>query len=75
MKIKILGLLLVLSGIFSPLTYAAQPNAESLAASIPATMASKSDVYIVRLSENPVAAYDGEISGYKATRPATGEKT
>ncbi|HEV3478444.1 MAG TPA: S8 family peptidase [Gaiellaceae bacterium] len=31
-------------------------------------------VYIVRLAESPVVAYDGGIAGYKATRPAKGKK-
>jgi len=30
--------------------------------------------YIVRLRENPVVAYDGDIKGLKATRPAKGKK-
>jgi hypothetical protein len=31
-------------------------------------------VYIVRMSDAPVAAYDGKIKGYAATRPAKGRK-
>jgi subtilisin family serine protease len=31
-------------------------------------------VYIVRLAEAPVVAYDGDIAGYTATRPAKGAK-
>ena len=31
-------------------------------------------VYIVRLAEAPVVAYDGDIAGYKATKPAKGAK-
>ena len=30
--------------------------------------------YIVRLRENPAVAYDGDIKGLKATRPAKGKK-
>src|SRR5688572_20401020 len=30
--------------------------------------------YIVRLAESPVVAYDGDIAGLKATKPAKGEK-
>ncbi len=33
-----------------------------------------SNVYIVRMSESPVVAYDGGISGYPATKPARGQK-
>ena len=32
------------------------------------------DVYIVRMADEPAAAYTGKIRGYAATRPATGEK-
>jgi hypothetical protein len=32
------------------------------------------NAYIVRLIEAPVVAYDGTISGYRATRPAKGQK-
>ncbi|MEX2150064.1 MAG: S8 family serine peptidase [Steroidobacteraceae bacterium] len=31
-------------------------------------------VYIVRMEDAPVVAYDGKISGYSATRPKKGEK-
>ncbi len=31
-------------------------------------------VYIVRMAEQPVVAYDGSISGYRATKPAKGQK-
>jgi subtilisin family serine protease len=31
-------------------------------------------VYIVRLAETPVVAYEGDIAGYKATKPAKGSK-
>jgi subtilisin family serine protease len=31
-------------------------------------------VYIVRLAEAPVVAYEGDIAGYKATKPAKGAK-
>jgi subtilisin family serine protease len=33
-----------------------------------------SGVYIVRMLEAPVVAYEGEIAGYKATKPAKGKK-
>jgi hypothetical protein len=32
------------------------------------------DVYIVRMSQAPVVAYEGGIAGYKATSPAKGKK-
>ena len=34
----------------------------------------KSEVYIVRMVDNPAVAYDGGIPGLKATRPAKGTK-
>jgi hypothetical protein len=33
-----------------------------------------SDVYIVQMVQAPVAAYEGGIAGYKATKPAKGQK-
>jgi hypothetical protein len=33
-----------------------------------------SDVYIVQMAQAPVVAYEGGISGYKATKPAKGQK-
>jgi subtilisin family serine protease len=50
-----------------------QPTAESLAVSSSLTQ-SENGVYIVRLAEIPVAAYDGNINGFKATRPQKGKK-
>jgi len=35
---------------------------------------STSNVYIVRMSEDPVVAYDGGVAGLKATKPARGQK-
>ena len=41
----------------------------------PASVQKKSTAtYIVRLRENPAVAYDGDIKGLKATRPAKGKK-
>lgn len=34
----------------------------------------KNNVYIVRLKENPVVAYDGSVKGLKATKPAKNKK-
>jgi hypothetical protein len=33
-----------------------------------------SNAYIVQLAENPVVAYEGDIKGYRATRPGKGKK-
>ena len=35
---------------------------------------SESGIYIVQMAEQPVVAYDGEIAGYRSTRPAEGTK-
>jgi hypothetical protein len=40
----------------------------------PRAKAKKNDVYIVRMSENPVVAYEGGIAGYQATKPRKGTK-
>jgi subtilisin family serine protease len=34
----------------------------------------KNGVYIVRMAEKPVAVYDGDVPGYRATRPPKGTK-
>jgi hypothetical protein len=40
----------------------------------PKAKAPSNSAYIVRLMEAPVVAYDGSISGYRATRAANGRK-
>ena len=35
---------------------------------------SPNGVYIVQMIDMPVVAYEGDIKGYKATKPAKGEK-
>jgi subtilisin family serine protease len=49
----------------------AAPGADTKSA---ATKKYSNDAYIVRLTEQPVVAYDGSIKGYKATRPRKGQK-
>jgi subtilisin family serine protease len=39
-----------------------------------ADTAMKSPVYIVMMRDDPVVAYEGDISGYKATKPGKGKK-
>ncbi len=34
----------------------------------------ESSVYIVQMTEDPVVAYDGDIAGFPATRPGSGQK-
>src|SRR5438128_528772 len=36
--------------------------------------APKNNLYIVRMAESPAVAYDGDIAGFKATRPGKGKK-
>jgi len=44
-------------------------------AAIPAAdTAAKSHVYIVMMKDDPAVAYEGDIMGYKATKPAKGSK-
>ncbi|MEP4484147.1 MAG: S8 family peptidase [Halioglobus sp.] len=47
---------------------------EQMRAALPAVATSKTGVYIVQLADNPVAAYDGSIKGYKATKPKNNKK-
>jgi subtilisin family serine protease len=35
---------------------------------------SENGIYIVQMAEQPVVAYDGDIAGYRSTRPAEGTK-
>jgi hypothetical protein len=44
------------------------------AANATGTDKSVSDVYLVMLQEAPVAAYEGGVAGYPATKPAPGKK-
>lgn len=39
-----------------------------------AQKATSSSVYIVQMKGNPVISYDGEVAGYKATKPGKGQK-
>ena len=69
----------VLTALIGISTVHAEINIEDIDTSmlsVPAAMSVKSatNTYIVRLAEMPVAAYDGEIKGYKATRPMKGRK-
>ena len=69
MKIKKLAAEFVLLSAVLTLAMPAGAQAPNLRATKAA-----SNVYIVRMSESPVVAYDGGISGYPATRPARGQK-
>jgi subtilisin family serine protease len=40
----------------------------------PPVVPSDNGIYIVQMVEQPVVAYDGEIAGYRSTRPAEGTK-
>jgi hypothetical protein len=48
--------------------------AEPHAADQPQGKAHKNNKYIVRMAENPVAAYEGGIAGFQATKPRKGQK-
>jgi len=42
--------------------------------SVTANQAIASDIYIVQMKGSPVIAYEGDIKGYKATKPGKGKK-
>ena len=50
------------------------PDGAVLAAALPANIVKKQGVYIVRMADNPVAAYQGGIRGLRATKPARNSK-
>lgn len=50
------------------------PNAALAAAGGSAQAQAKNQAYIVELADLPVAAYDGRVAGYAATKPAKGRK-
>ncbi|WP_286265908.1 S8 family peptidase [Thalassotalea atypica] len=50
-------------------------DAQMLTSSITSSKTtSKNDVYIIRMKDNPIAAYDGSIKGLKATKPSKNKK-
>ena len=64
------SLSVVLAFGLSPVASADPPDVPEL--SIPTDVSTESD-YIVTLADAPIAAYDGDVSGYDATQPADGE--
>ena len=64
------SLSVVLTFGLSPVASADPPDGPEL--SIPTDASTESD-YIVTLADAPIAAYDGEVSGYDATQPTDGE--
>jgi hypothetical protein len=70
---SMLAFALVLSVLASP--YAAEARQRDVGAPGKAsTSKSKSSVYLVRMLEAPVVAYEGGIAGIPATKPAKGQK-
>ena len=65
----VLGMLLA-----APATAQIDVQAVDSAAIPAADTTSKSNVYIVMMRDDPAVAYEGDISGYKATKPAKGKK-
>src|SRR5205823_8285482 len=59
--------------VFSPLVTASNDESNVPQAST-AVKAFSNSHYIVRLTENPVVAYEGDIAGYAATKPQRGNK-
>ena len=59
--------------VFSPLVTASNDESNVPQAST-AVKAFSNNHYIVRLTENPVVAYEGDIAGYAATKPQRGNK-
>jgi len=77
MKRKILNILLILILVlsFSTTVLAEGVSAPTLKQSSPAKVSeSPNGIYIVRMIDAPVVAYEGTIKGYKATKPKAGEK-
>jgi len=69
---SLFSLLLVLAVAFSAVSpVSAQP---SLKAKVGGITESPNGIYIVRMIDNPVVAYEGDIKGLKATKPAPGKK-
>jgi subtilisin family serine protease len=50
------------------------PQIQATEAAAAKAAAFANDIYIVQLSGDPVIAYEGEIKGYKATKPGKGQK-
>src|SRR5688572_8752647 len=78
MKRVALNFLLILALLMASVSVAgaspvAQEGTEN-PAHITAPVKSPNDVYIVQLSEKPVVAYEGDIQGYKATKPKNNQK-
>jgi hypothetical protein len=75
-KSRIVVLLLAILAMGVP-TFAQGPNLQPVPDDVlEAIVAAKDDanVYLVRLVEDPVIAYEGDIAGLPATKPAKGEK-
>ncbi len=50
------------------------PDGAALAAALPENLVKKQGVYIVRMADNPVAAYQGGVRGLRATKPGKNKK-
>lgn len=50
------------------------PDGAALAAALPADLVKKQGVYIVRMADSPVAAYQGGVQGLRATKPGKNRK-
>ena len=69
---SLFSLVLVLAVAFSVVSpVSAQPNLKAKGGDI---TESPNGIYIVRMIDNPVVAYEGDIKGLKATKPASGKK-
>ena len=74
-QLVVISVVVACAGVPVYATEVSIPDGNALAAALGDNgVASKSSVYIVRLTENPVVAYDGDIQGYQATRPAQNSK-
>jgi len=59
----------------APLSFAGSNKSEvELLNGAAAPKSNSSSIYIVRMSDAPVVAYDGKVKGYPATRVAKGQK-
>lgn len=70
---RIFSLFLILTVAFSAISpVSAQPAVNAKV--VDAVQESQNGIYIVRMAESPVVAYQGEIKGLKATKPVQGKK-
>lgn len=74
MKRAILGCVALVAALIAMFITGAAGAQREADAKATGTGKSASDVFVVLLDEAPVAAYQGGVAGYPATKPAAGQK-